>query len=104
MQINIKTKPYYIVKNEDTLKSICSKFKIDEQELRTINNISEIETNDILILPKPYKYCYVVQPLDNYQKIAEKLGVSVDKILEVTKGKSMFIGQRIIFYANMSTV
>ena len=97
MQINIKTKPYYIVKNGDTIKSICAKLKIDEQELKKINNVREIENNDVLILPKPYQYCYVVQPLDNYQKIAEKLGVSIDKILQVTKGKQMFIGQKIMF-------
>ncbi len=97
MQINIKTKPYYLVKNGDTIKSVCAKLKISEEELKNINNVSEIEKNDVLILPKPYKYCYVVKPLDNYQKIAKKLDVSVDKIVEVTKGKQMFIGQKIMF-------
>ncbi len=97
MQINIKTKPYYKVKSDDTIKSICSKFKIVEEELMQLNSINKLEEGDVIIIPKSYKYFYVVKPLDSYEKIAKNLNVSVDTIIKATKGKPMFIGQKIVF-------
>ena len=97
MQINIKTKPYYKVKYDDTIKSICSKFKIVEEELMQLNSINKLEEGDVIIIPKSYNYFYVVKPLDSYEKIAKNLNVSVDTIIKATKGKPMFIGQKIVF-------
>ena len=50
----------------------------------------------VLILPKSYNKIYVVKPLDNYLTIAQNLNISVEKVKEITKGKKMFIGQKII--------
>ena len=47
MQINIKTKPYYKVKSDDTIKSICSKFKIVEEELMQLNSINKCKINNL---------------------------------------------------------
>ncbi len=98
MQIHLKTKPYYVVNDNDTIKSICTKLKIGEYELTNLNKLSEIECNDVLILPKPYKYCYIVKPLDTYEKIASSLNLSVEEVIRATKNKPMFIGQKILFY------
>ena len=97
MQISTKTNLIYVVKSEDTLCLISQKFRVDAQELKSLNNLQEIEVNDVLLLPKAYEHMYVVKPLDTYEKIAEKLGVSVQTIKNVTKGKKMFIGQKILF-------
>lgn len=97
MQITTKSNLFYKVKNGDTLAQICQKFKVDEYSLKVINKTSRIDPLDVILIPKSYEHMYVVKPLDTYEKIARELGVSVEKIKEVTKGKKMFIGQRIVF-------
>ena len=95
MQVKIKQKLIYKVKKDDTLSSICSKFKVVESDLLQLNQITQIQLNMVLILPKSYNKIYVVKPLDNYLTIAQNLNISVEKVKEITKGKKMFIGQRI---------
>lgn len=97
MQISTKSNLIYKVKKNDTINTICQRFKIDEQQLKLLNKCTEIKQNDILLLPKPYNYVYVVKPLDSYENIAKTLGVSIETITKVTKGKKMYIGQKICF-------
>ena len=97
MQITTKYNLCYKVKKDDTVANICKNFKIDEYSLKMLNKTSSIQANDIILIPKPYEHIYVVKPLDTYEKIAKELNVSVDKIIEVTKGKKMYIGQKIVF-------
>ena len=93
MQAKIIQKPIYKVQKDDTITSICQKCKVSQVELLKLNNISQITPNQILILPKQYSFVYVVQPLDTYESIAQKLNLSVDQIKKATLGKKMFIGQ-----------
>ncbi len=97
MQITTKSNLFYKVKKNEDISDICRKFKVDEYSLKTLNHLSQIQPNDVILIPKPYDHVYVVKPLDTYEKIAQTLNVSVDKIKEVTKGKKMYIGQRIVF-------
>ena len=97
MQITTKSNLFYKVKKNEDITDICKKFKVDEYSLKTLNQLSQIQPNDVILIPKPYDHVYVVKPLDTYEKIAQTLNVSVDKIKEVTKGKKMYIGQRIVF-------
>lgn len=97
MQIKQKRSLTYIVQESDTILSICSKFKIDSFSLKQLNQISQIKSGDILIIPKAFEHYYIVKPLDTYEKIAKQLNVSVEKIKQVTANKKMFIGQKIMF-------
>ena len=97
MQITTKSNLIYKVKNKDTIQSICRMFKVDANSLKALNKIVDVQENDVILLPKPYEHIYVVKPLDTYEKIADELGVSEEKIIQVTKGKKMFIGQTIVF-------
>ena len=95
MQVKVVKKNIYKVCNGDTLDTICNLFKIDGDELLMINNIKEIKENQTLYLPNSYSHIYVVKPLDTYQKIAQKLGVNIQTVVDATNGKKMFIGQKI---------
>ncbi len=97
MQITTKSNLFYKVKSGETLADVCQKFKVDEYSIKMLNKKTSIQPFDVVLIPKPYEHMYVVKPLDTYEKIAKELGVSVEKIKEVTKGKKMFIGQRIVF-------
>ena len=96
MQITTKQKLVYKVKEGDTLFSICKKFKVLEQDVLLLNQITSVQPNQILLLPQSYSFVYVVQPMDTYQKIAQKIGVSEQLIKEKTKKKKLFIGQKIV--------
>ena len=97
MQVSKKQKLVYKVKQNDTINSICHNFKVLEEDIFALNKTSKITPNQLIVLPKSYSQVYVVQPLDTYQKISCKLGVSEEIIKEKTKNKKMFIGQKIVF-------
>ncbi len=97
MQVEVKRNLIYIVKNDDTINSICAKFHMDQTELKNINKINDVQANDAIILPKPYKHCYVVKPLDTYESIAQACGVDVFTIKRVLKDQKIYIGKKILF-------
>ena len=97
MQIKTKRSLIYKVKEDDTFLSISNNLKVDIKELKILNNIQILEPNTIILLPKPYEHCYIVKPLDTYQKIAQTLNITVEKLQEITNNKKLFIGQQIIF-------
>ena len=97
MQISQKRNLTYKVKEGDTLSSICSSLKLDPTEVKALNKITDVYPNQIVLLPKAYKYYYVVKPLDSYESIAKNLNISVQELKNVTNNKKMFIGQKIMF-------
>ena len=97
MQISTKSNLIIKIQKGDTVSSICSKYKLDINQFKQLNNIDSIVENDIVLLSKSFEHCYIVKPLDTPQKIANSLGVDLQKIENVTKGKKMFIGQKILF-------
>lgn len=97
MQVETKRNLIYIVKDGDTISDICAKFLIDATELKNLNKMDDIKVNDAIILPKPYKHCYVVKPLDTFESIAQACGVDVLTIKRVLNGQKIFIGKKILF-------
>ncbi|WP_432664368.1 LysM peptidoglycan-binding domain-containing protein [Wukongibacter baidiensis] len=96
----------HIVKSGDTFWIISEKYGVDIYELMKINNATEntvLNIGDEVIIPNsssnedPQKY--TVQSGDTYWIISQKLGVSLDDLLEVNNANEnsmLLIGQEII--------
>lgn len=97
MQIRTKRSLIYKVKEGDTFMSISNSLKVSITELKNLNGLQTLESNDLILLPKPYEHCYIVKPLDTYQKIAQTLNITVERLKNITNNKKLFIGQQIIF-------
>lgn len=97
----VKNKNFiYKVKQGDTLLSVSNKFKVLESSLIEDNCLvsNELLEGDLLYISCENAYIYVVKPLDNLTKIAQKYNVSCDYIQEKNKLKTkvLFIGQKLV--------
>lgn len=97
MQINIKNKLSYRLKNGETLQEISSSLNMNLSELYSINgNIKNLSSGDVVLLGKAYEKCYVVKPLDTKENIAKCLGITVEQLINYTKIDKFYIGQKIM--------
>ncbi len=97
------------VKKEESVRDICVKYSVCEEELLSANNLAEedIKEGVLLFVSVPDGRRYVVKPFDTIRKIAEKFEVSEAAILEFNNIKQIFLGQIIyipwlyvfVFYA-----
>ncbi len=97
------------VKKEESVRDICVKYSVCEEELLSANNLVEedIKEGVLLFVSVPDGRRYVVKPFDTIRKIAEKFEVSEAAILEFNNIKQIFLGQIIyipwlyvfVFYA-----
>lgn len=102
MEIKIlKNKNFiYKVKENETLKDISNKFKILESKIMLDNCLTSktVLNGDLLYIACQNSVLYVVKPLDNLEKIAKKLNVSVNEIIEKNnlQTNNLFIGQNLV--------
>lgn len=100
---------YYIVKAGDTLYSIANKYGLTVDELKKINNLS---TNNLgigqkLLIKKDNNLdsnydVYVVKSGDTLWGIANKYGITVDKLKEINNLNKdiLSIGQKLLVPVN----
>ncbi|MDE6967069.1 MAG: LysM peptidoglycan-binding domain-containing protein [Clostridia bacterium] len=90
------------VRKNESVNEICSYYSIMRDDLLTINNITEdnIKEGLLLFIDIPEGIRYVVKPFDNISKIAEKFGVTVDNLREFNNLSEVFLGQ-IIYIPNI---
>ena len=95
MQIELKKRVYYKVKEKQSLKEICRKFGIEESLVKLYNQVEEVSEGDVLFFPEISKNFYVVKPAESFSCIAKKLNLSERELLEKTGTRKLFIGQKI---------
>lgn len=83
------------VKKEESVRDICVKYSVSEEELLSANNLAEEDINEgvLLFVSVPDGRRYVVKPFDTIRKIAEKFEVSETSIMEFNNIKQIFLGQ-----------
>lgn len=83
------------VKNEESVRDICIKYSVCEEELLATNNLSleDVKEGVLLYVSVPDGRRYVVKPFDTLSKIADKFEVSEKDILEFNNIKQIFLGQ-----------
>ena len=90
----------YFVKCGDTLSSIADKFCVDKEGLCNDNDINsaseEVKDGDILWIRRRNSAIHIVKPLDAFESISIKYGVSIDHIKKLNNIQNLFIGQRLI--------
>lgn len=90
----------YFVKFGDTLSSIADKFCVDKEELCEDNDIDffseEVKEGDILWIRRRNSAIHIVKPLETFESISIKYGVTVEHIKKLNNIQNLFIGQRLI--------
>lgn len=78
---------YYTVQQGDTLFLIARRFNSTATIIKNVNKIKDernLQVGTVLCVPKSPRnsYIYTVRPGDNINKIADKFGVSADKLIK----------------------
>lgn len=84
------------VEHNETIESIARKYNNSPNLLRQVNKISNVEVGDILLIPQKNKATYVVKPLDTFESLSNKFGVSIESIKSNNNTNKLFIGQTLI--------
>lgn len=96
---------YHTVKPGDTFWILSREYGVDMQQLMDINNADEntvIYVGQVLKIPKAGTgsgYYYTVKPGDTFWIISNKLGVSMDRLIEVnnmTRYTILYPGDRLL--------
>ena len=89
------------VKKEESVRDICVKYSVCEEELLSANNLAEedIKEGVLLFVSVPDGRRYVVKPFDTIRKIAEKFEVSEAAILAFNNIKQLLSAQPFHFWA-----
>ena len=97
MNVEIKKRKTYIVKEGETIQELVNILNCEKQSIIAINKIEEVEEGDEIIIPNHQnRNYYIVKPADNLETISKKMGISKEEILK-KYGKAFFIGQKIYF-------
>lgn len=88
----------YRVEKDDTLNSICQKFKTTPESIIFYHPNKELYEGELIIITKANKVIHVVKPLENIYTIMRKYNVSKEYIIQSNnlKTENLFIGQKII--------
>lgn len=119
MTVNSCSLKTYVVKRGDCISTIALKYKTTVDTIKVLNpnlkDVDKINVGDKLIISSsqnkenkkaenPYnKNFHIVQNGDNPTKIAQKYGISLNKLLELNPGlkpKKLFVGQKIYLSEN----
>ena len=95
----------YQVKFNDTLDSIANNFGITKEELLSINNMGDIKSGDLIVVPSNVSNFtnYTVEKGDTLYSIATRFNVSVDSLLilnGLNKDDYIYPGENIIIPKN----
>ena len=87
----------YFPENKETIKSISEKFNVSENCV--VSTATMPEKGDVVFVNGNAKNVYVVRPLENLVKVAEKLNVNIEtlKTNNNLKSNNLFIGQKIYY-------
>ena len=86
----IEKRGVYYCEDGDTLSSVAKKFSTTPELLAKDNGLTgEISKGDLLIIVKHAKV-YTVRVEDTPQTVAEKLGITVEKLFEINKTKDIY--------------
>ena len=97
MQINIRNKLVYRLQFGENVQSLSDVLNMDIGEIFSLNgNNKDLQCGDIVVLGKSYTKCYVVKPLDTKENIAKHLGITVEQLINYTKCRNFYIGQKIM--------
>lgn len=79
------------IENKAVIEELKADFNLsDEQVLR-------LKVGDWFDTQKNYSVnTYVVKPLDTFESVAKKLGISKNELQEKVNSKRLFVGQKII--------
>jgi len=101
----------YIIKSNDTITGISSKFRIDRQALVTANHWTHkkvtIKPNSRIWIPVPSERIYPMKPKETLWRIAKRYGITVDllkdlnNIINIRKVKA---GQKIVLPVSTGTI
>lgn len=90
----------YKVQEKETIKDICLKFKILENNLVRENNLTNksLQAGDLLYISCENNLLHIVKPLETLQSIARKYNVSSEYIVKKNnlQNKNLFIGQKLV--------
>ena len=95
MKANLKRRASYVLKEGDTLESVCKKFDASVSTIKLFNMITSAKAGDIIFFPENNSSVYVVKPTDTFKGVAEKLKISESELYKLTNTTRLFIGQRI---------
>lgn len=95
MKANLKRRASYVLKDGDTLESVCKKFDACVSTIKLFNMITDAKAGDIIFFPENNSSVYVVKPTDTFKGVAEKLKISESELYKLTNTTRLFIGQRI---------
>ena len=88
-------KIFYRVKKNDTLSSIAREFKQSIFSIIKENMLSsDVDEGDMLILDLE-QTTYTVLPLDTFESVSKKIGVSVEKLKELNNIPYLICGTQI---------
>lgn len=102
--LDIKT---YVVKDDDTLASLASKFGVTSDSIRWSNNLagSYLQPGKKLYIPPENGIVYVVKAGDTPEKLASKYGASKETIISFNDAEvgGLQVGRRILIPGGTNT-
>jgi LysM repeat protein len=95
MKIKYNKVPHIFKVEDQTLEEIASMFDLNPQQIKAVNKIQTVKKGQFLVLETPR--FYTVKPLDTFEKIAQKLDVTKEHLMQKNSTKVLFIGQILVY-------
>lgn len=100
-ETRVKEYRQYIVRENDTVESICKKFDMDVQHFLNINNLTEgadiYPTDAVVVLTEePFYVSYEVKKDETITEVAEMFKVSADEIMLINGITEVIPGEVIV--------
>lgn len=87
----------YRVQANETLSNITDKLSVSKEIIKKYNSFDEnnLEEGDVLLIPKKISKIHIVAPMETLDSIAQKYGISKEKILSKNKIEVLFVGEKL---------
>ena len=86
----------YQLKENETLESVCTDFKVSLNHIKHINNIDNAEWGDFIFLDSINLKIHIVKPNQTLEDIALMYGTTSEKIKQLNNVSAIFLGQQLI--------
>ena len=86
----------YVLKENETLESVCRDFKVNINHIKKINNIISAQAGDYIFIDEINLKIHVVKPNQTIEEIAEIYNTTVDVIKQKNGTDKIFLGQQLI--------